>query len=180
MDVLRTGSSRAPEGYRSAQDDKITVILRSAVTKNPGCRGTCFRQPAVLRTGSFASLRMTGASCHSEERERRRIPDVGGRVRRLGGLTDGIPLYARGPRVPRRGQIRDRCQRQGEGADLRRRVGAEGCPHGRRAATISTSGQVADAQDDRVTLSMTGTAHPPFPPASLSFAGFSFKYKNYL
>ena len=50
------------------------------------------------------------------------------------------------------GQSRDRCRGQGEGAALRRRVGAEGCPSGRRAATFSTSGQVADAQDDSMTV----------------------------
>ena len=32
-----------------------------------------------------------------------------------------LPFYGRDPRVPRRGQIRDRCQWQGEGAELRRR-----------------------------------------------------------
>ena len=104
--------------------------LRTGSSRAP--KGANTRPPPGAEKGSgFAEERRSGRSLH-----RRRAATIS---------TSGQ-------------EIRDRCQWQGEGADLRRRVGAEGCPHGRRAATISTSGQVAP-------LRMTGgrTGRHTFP-----------------
>ena len=70
-------------------------------------------------------------------------------------------LHTGSSRAPK-GQNCD-CRRGREkGTVLRRRNGAEGSPLGRRAATIPTSGQVADAQDDgsSVILRSKATKNP--------------------